>query len=101
MGERLQLQQLLEEALGSPNVYFQPPANIEMAYPAIVYHRDQARTSFAGNSPYRYTQRYQVTVIDRDPDNEVIKKIAALPMSTFNRFFTAENLNHDVFNLYF
>ena len=101
MGKQLELQQLLEGLFGSPNVYFQPPANIEMVYPCIVYHRDSARTQFAGNSPYRYTQRYQVTVIDRDPENEVLVKIAALPMSTFNRFFMADNLNHDVFNLYF
>jgi hypothetical protein len=42
-----------------------------------------------------------VTLIDRDPDNPAIEKIAALPMTTFNRFFKAESLNHDVFTLYF
>lgn len=101
MGQRLQLQAKLEEILGSENVYFQPPANIQMEYPCIVYKRDQADTMFAGNNPYRYTTRYLVTVIDRDPDSVVPKKVASLPMCLFNRFFTAANLNHDVFNLYF
>jgi hypothetical protein len=101
MGQRLQLQSLLEEILGSGNVYFQPPANVQMQYPCIVFHRDSADTKFAGNRPYRYTKRYQVTVIDRDPDSEIPDKVAALPACTFNRYFAAENLNHDVFNLYF
>ena len=101
MAPRLQLQSLLESILGSSNVYFQPPANVQMKYPCIVYSRDAADTKFANNNPYRYTKRYQVTVIDRDPDSGIPDKIAVLPGSTFNRFFTADNLNHDVFTLFF
>lgn len=99
MGQRLDLQTLLEDL--APHVYFQPPANVQIEYPCVVYVRDNARTQFAGNAPYRYTKRYQVTVIDRDPDSEIPDKIAALPMCIFNRHFVVENLNHDVFNLYF
>lgn len=101
MAPRLQLQTLLEGLLGSRNVYFQPPANVQMQYPCIVYSRDAADTKFADNNPYRYTKRYQVTVIDRDPDSGIHDKIAALPMCAHNRFFTADNLNHDVFTLFF
>ncbi len=101
MGPRLDLQTLLEVILGSSNVYFQPPANVQMQYPCIVYKRDDAVTEFSGNKPYRYTKRYQVTVIDRDPDSVIPDRVASLPMCLFNRFFTADNLNHDVFNLYF
>ena len=101
MGQRLQLQTLLEELLGSRNVYFQPPANVQMEYPAIVYSRDDIDTVFAGNLPYRSVKRYQVTVIDRDPDSEIPMRVAALPMCVFSRHFKADNLNHDVYNLYF
>lgn len=101
MGQRLQLQSLLEDILGSRHVYFQPPANVQMVYPCIVYQRDYADTKFADNGPYRYTQRYQVTVIDRDPDSGIPEKVAALPLTTFSRFFVADNLNHDVFVIYF
>jgi hypothetical protein len=98
---RLDLQEILEEILGGPDVYFQPPTNVMMQYPCIVYKRDQANTLFAGNKPYRYTKRYQVTVIDRDPDSAIPDKIASLPSCTHDRFYTADNLNHDVFNLFF
>ena len=99
--DRLLLQALLETILGTRNVYFQPPPNLQMEYPCIVYHRDSAVTEFAGNVPYKYTQRYQVTFISRNPDDVVFKKVAALPMCTFNRWYAVDNLNHDVFNLYF
>jgi hypothetical protein len=98
---RLQLQSLLEELLGSENVYFQPPPNVSMRYPAIVYQRNLANTQFAGNHPYRYTKRYSVTVIDQDPDSPIPDKVASLPMCLFERHFTAGNLHHDVFNIYF
>lgn len=94
------LQTLLEGALGSAYVYFQPPANVQMTYPCIVYQRDSSDAKFAGNAPYSYTQRYQVTVIDKNPDSDVVGKVALLPLCTYNRFFAADNLNHDVFNLY-
>lgn len=99
MGLRLNLQQLLETF--TDNVYFQPPTNIKMAYPCIVYNRDFAHTEFADGEPYRNTLRYAVTVIDRDPDSEIPEKVSAMPMCVFNRHYTADGLNHDVYNVYF
>lgn len=98
---RLELQASLEALLGTDKVYFQPPPNVQMVYPCIVYERDAAVTQFADNYPYRYTKRYQVTVIAGDPDSDIPDKVAKLPMCTFNRRFSAENLNHDVYDLYF
>lgn len=37
MGTRLELQNKLEELLGSRHVYFQPPESVKMEYPAIKY----------------------------------------------------------------
>lgn len=100
--DQLQLQSLLESFLPEDGkVYFQPPNGLQMVYPCIVFKRDSAETEFAGNNPYRYTKRYQVTVIDRDPNSDIPDKIAALPLCSFDRFYTADNLNHDVFNLFF
>lgn len=101
MGQRLELQAILEGLLGNSNVYFQPPATVQMQYPAIVYRRDDIDTEFAGNQPYRLTKRYQVTVISRDPDSNIPGKVAELPSCTFDRFYAADQLNHDVFKLYF
>lgn len=96
---RLQLHEILETFC--PNVYFQPTTNTKMVYPAIVYTRDFAENLFADNEPYRREKRYMVKVIDRDPDSVIPDKVAGLPMCSFNRFYTADDLNHDVYTLFF
>lgn len=101
MGQRLELHKILVDILGSSNVYFQPPETIKMKYPCIVYERGSGDTIFADNNPYRFTKRYQVTVIDRDPDSLIPDKVSVLPMCTYDRHYTVDNLNHDIFNLYF
>lgn len=99
MGSRLALQEILETM--TEHVYFQPPPNIEIAYPCIVYKLNDIKTDFANNSPYRFMKRYLVTVIDRNPDSDIPMKVAGLAACLFDRAFASKNLNHYVFNLYF
>ena len=101
MGTRLELNALLKTLLGSNNVYFQPPSSISMSYPCIVYQRDYITTRFANNSPYLHKNRYKITVIDKDPDSSIPAKIGKLDMCSFDRHYVADNLNHDVYTLYF
>lgn len=101
MAPRLELQSILVDLLGSDNVYFQPPPSVKMKYPCIVYSRDDEDTIFADDNPYRRVKRYQVTVIDQNPDSEFPDKVAELPLCTYDRFFTSDNLNHDVYKLFF
>lgn len=95
---RAKLQTLLETFVD--NVYFQPPINVRLVYPCIIYKRDNANTKFADDKPYDVRTRYMVTVIDRDPDSEIPKKVASLPMSSFNRFYITDDLNHDVYSVF-
>jgi hypothetical protein len=99
MAPRLELQQILETF--ADNVYFQPPENVNLKYPCIIYERNYADTKFADDKPYTHVLRYMIIVIDQDPDSEIPGKVAGMPMSIFNRFYTADNLNHDVFNVFF
>lgn len=101
MGSRLELQTLLEDLLGSRNVYYQPPESVKMSYPAIVYSRYDIENDHADNNPYKQTLAYQVTVIDKNPDSEIVMKVSRLPMCSYDRHFTSDNLNHDIFTLYF
>lgn len=101
MASRLDLQALLENLLGSSEVYFQPPASVFMSYPAIVYSRDDIENTHADNKVYLQKTAYQVIVIDEDPDSEIVKKVSKLPMCSFDRHYTSDNLNHDAFTLYF
>ena len=77
---RLKLHDKLVEALGSRNVYFQPPKNIQMKYPAIVYSLSDIDTRHANDSIYLMRHAYDVTVIDKDPDSEIPDRIAHFPL---------------------
>ena len=101
MDRRLELQSLLESVLGSENVYFQPPPNLQIEYPCIVYSRDSAEAKYADDLLYNRYQGYQVTVIDRNPDSSIHQQVATIPLCRYARFYTADNLNHDVFTLFF
>lgn len=99
MGQRLQLHELLKTLCN--NVYFQEPDKALMVYPAIVYKRDYSDTKFANNAVYARKKRYQVTVIDRNPDSAIPDLVENLPLCSFDRFFPVDGLNHTAFKLYF
>lgn len=83
------------------NVYFQADENTQMKYPAIVYEVDGQDVIHADNYAHRRVDRYQVTLIDRNPDVPVREKIEKLPMCTFTRAFALDGLNHRIYTLYF
>lgn len=101
MASRLQLQTLLEGILGSRNVYFQPQASIFLNYPAIVYSCYDIENVRADNQVYMQHTAYQLTVIDKNPDSDIVKKVSILPKCSFDRHYSKDNLNHYVFTLYF
>ncbi len=97
---RLKLQTKLEEILGSDQVYFQPPTNIKMSYPAIVYKLDNNRMFYANDMVYNYLERYQITLMHLDPDNDTKDKLSHLPYCSMSRCFTSDNIYHYVYNIY-
>ena len=101
MTSRLELQALLEEILNSKHVYFQPPESVKMQYDAIVYSRKNLQSKYANNSIYNQRDCYEVTVIYRNPDSDIPRKISKLPLCRFDRHYNSDNLNHDVFTLYY
>lgn len=101
MDRRPELGQLLRKLLRSDNVYFQPPSNVQMKYPAIRYERSNMEITHADNAPYKYCVRYTVTIIDADPDSEIVKRVSMLPLCSYDRHYVQDNLNHDVFEIYY
>ena len=101
MPSRLNLQTELETILGSRNVYFQPPSSVRMQYPAIVYSRKGIEKRSANDGAYRKLSSYEVILIDKNPDSKFVNKILDLPYCSFDRHYESDNLNHDVFTLYY
>lgn len=101
MGRRMDLQVKFEEILGSRNVYYEPPESLKIQYPCIIYKRDAMNTRYADDRVYKSIVGYQVTIIDKASDSPIIDKIRELPMCKWDRHFASDNLNHDVFTLYY
>lgn len=101
MASRLGLQALLEDILGSRNVYFQPPDSVAMKYPAIRYSLSNIENVNANDLPYKQSKTYEVILIDSDPDSQYVDRISQLQYCRFDRYYPADNLNHYVFTLYY
>jgi hypothetical protein len=95
-----ELNEILVGFLGSRNVYFQPDQDIKMAYPAIVYQVDDQYAIYSNNAPYHRKDRYLLTLIDRDPDVPVRRKIETMNAS-FVRADVIGGLSHRYYSLYF
>jgi hypothetical protein len=102
MASRLNLHEELCDLLGTRNVYFQPPASVEMKYPCIRYSRPRVDLQHANNKIYANTNQYEVILIDFDPDSKVFDKILnQFKMCSFDAGYTADNLNHFKFTIYY
>ena len=100
MADRLELHSVLQELLGSSNVYYQPPESIKMQYDAIRYSKKTIDSKYANDRKYSMIDCYEVIVISRVPDNPVIKKLLSLPYCSYDRHYIADNLHHDVLTIY-
>ena len=101
MHKRLELHEKLLSILGSKEVYFQPPTSVLIKYPAIIYSRNQIGNNFADNEVYKQSHYYDITVIDANPESKIVETISKLPTCRFNRHFKSDNLNHNVFTIYY
>lgn len=101
MADRLDLQSLLEELLGSRNVYYQPPETVKMQYDAIRYKKKSIVPRYANDAKYALLDCYELTVISKKADNPVVKKLLSLPYCSYDRPYVADNLYHDVLTIYY
>lgn len=101
MGTREDLDALLCEVLGSDNVYFQPPENLKIEYPCIIYSLNGFFERHANNRTYHRRKEYSLLYITHDPDDAKIEEIADLELCSLGKPYTAENLHHYPYTIYF
>ena len=101
MDRRLKLQTKLEGLLGSRNVYYQPPENLKIEYPAIRYSLSKVDGRYADNAKYSKLTRYELIVIGKRPNDKIIDSILDLQYSEHDRHYVVDNLHHDVITLYY
>ena len=102
MNNRLSLHDELIEVSGLQNVYFQPPESIKLKYPCVTYHKAAKINRYADDIRYAGYDRYDITIISRDPDNDLADKLLShFRYCAFARRYTADNLYHDALELYY
>ena len=100
MATRLEIQKMLEDFLGSREVYYQTPASIRMTYPAIVYDRATYNTRPADDRIYIVHPMYTVTIMYLDPDSDLPSRMLEEFRCRNSRHYVSDNLYHDVFELF-
>lgn len=84
------------------NVYFQPPANVHMAFPAIIYSRDDSDVKYANDNSYLIRTRYSIMYISTNPDDTLFEDLyGQFKHIRYDRHYTKDNLHHNVYTLYF
>ena len=102
MGRRVDLHHILEDALGSKNVYFEPPESFKLTYPCIVYYFSGHFERPADNDQYNLRKQYSLTYITPKADDDtVVNKLERLRYCGLSRAYVASNLHHYAFNLYY
>ena len=79
---RIEFQKILESIMDGNKVYYQPPSTKKIEYPCIVYSRNNIENRYASDDVYGQNH-------------------STLPYARFSRHFTSDNLNHDVFTIYY
>lgn len=82
------------------NVYFQPPKDILMEFPAIVYKLSDVDNTTADNAIYVQNLVYEVVVLDGDSESEIVSNLCSMLKFKFVRQYTANDLYHTVFEYY-
>lgn len=100
MDNRLELHNKLCDLLGSKNCYFQPPSDILLRYPCIVYHEKNIIPIRADDMIYLSYYMFGVTWITKTADIDIpVKVLKAFSSCKLDQIFASENLMHYVFTI--
>lgn len=102
MNKRLELHEKLKRLVGTNNVYFQPPASVQLSYPCVIYSIGSGDAKYADGMVYGYVNSYELLFIFKKPNIDIIEQVlTTLPMCRMNRAYVADNLNHYAFSVYY
>lgn len=90
----------LRQVVKHDRVYFQPPENLKIEYPAVVFHLSKMEIDRASDVPYKGAKEYSVTLITKDPEPDVIDEILKIPYSSLDTTYISDGMNHFVFTVY-
>lgn len=83
------------------NVYFQPPANTSLEYPAIVYNIIGTDTLHSDDAIHKSFTKFGVTYMADEPDDleDIITKLQSIRYSSFMQSTIIDGLYHIYFEI--
>ena len=101
MGSRDELYEILHGLLPYVHVYLQPPTRL--VYPCLLVKKSTYDTNYSNDEIYKKLTLYTLTLIGMDADDAETYSEALLTLRycSHERQYIADNLYHDVFDLYF
>lgn len=101
MLKRVDIQEKFKFLLGSNNVYYQPPANLKMKYPAIVYSLDGLDVKRFDNTRLINKNCFSVTHIYRnESENLVETMLKSFEYISFDNRSIVDGIYNDHFTIY-
>jgi len=104
--QRGKVQQLLSDIPGIKKAYYEPPSDIMLDYPCIIYQFDRYEgVMYSANDVYAAWPSFTITIIDFDPESNIPFEFVELKKKNCNisldRTFSADGLYHWIFKLIF
>ena len=101
MNSRTRLHSVLQETAPGVTLYYQPPENIKLTYPCIVYTFDKIKSLEANNSRYIRYDKYTIKLIGSLSDVEKWSdRILDLRYCNLDTTFVSDGLYHYVYQIY-
>lgn len=102
MATRIELDKKLRAYYNPARVFYQPPESVKLTYPCVLYWLDSYEQRFADDKTYLGKCRYHLRFITKDPDDErILGVLSHLQLIKLDNFYTADNLNHYDYTVYF
>lgn len=77
------------------NIYFQPPTNIKLSYPAIVYRSTGTTNLYGDGLIYLKYYEFEIVVITSDPESQIpYDLLDGLEYATITSQYQSDNLYH-------
>lgn len=97
--DRMSFHRKLLAIPGLKKVYYQPPSTDKLEFPCIVYSLYGLRVKDADNEKMIVNRRYNVILIDKNPDSPIFDEMLKLDYCRFDRSYSTNNMTHFVFTI--
>ena len=82
------------------NVYFQPPSNIGLVFPAVVYSIKTIKIRHANDAPYTFKTVYQIILISKNPEEAILYELLKLTGISFDTAYAKDHLYFNVLSIH-